>query len=502
MSDIDVTPEELTATELEASMEDVETVDETTETSNEEEAIEAATAELMEEMELQEDFVEEAEESEAAKMAEAELAEESIEEPVEETEAVEAAEATEEILEEETDEEEEFIPTEQLQSIIESMLFSSDKPVSISMMKAAFKKTSVNTRQIRKAIDALEVEYASAIRGVTLEQVSGGYQLRTKVDNLEFLKKTVKMRAFRLSGPAMEVMAVIAYKQPVIKAEVDEIRGVESGHVIRALMEKGLVCFAGKSELPGKPMLYGTTKKFLETFSLKSLKDLPSLSEIDEILPEGIGDDEEEKETLSDLTASMSEEVEGESSYSQGEGELLKITDQLDAINTSSDFFEQEKQRQKEKREAEKARDLQEALTVGEEITPRDQKWLDRYIAAQEAKLAEEEAAQEAAQSSEQGNGDTSESGEEDLSAASTEEVVAAEESSSEVSSSEDSTEETEESMQLHPETHEETQPASCADEIEAEPSQLSPDDALEAPEESFDEEPQVSDDESAENFA
>ncbi|RYZ75367.1 MAG: SMC-Scp complex subunit ScpB, partial [Proteobacteria bacterium] len=200
----------------------------------------------------------------------------------------------------------EFVDNDQVISIIESMLFSTDKPVSVATIKAIFKGTNVRTKDIQRALDILASEYASPTRGVSLEEINGGYQLRTKVDNANFLKRLAKSRPFRLSGPALEVMAIVAYKQPVAKFEIDEIRGVESGHLLRALMERGMVSFQGKSEtLPGKPMTYGSTRKFLETFGLRNLRELPTLSEIDELLPEGIGE-VEEKEKLSDITESLS----------------------------------------------------------------------------------------------------------------------------------------------------------------------------------------------------
>lgn len=278
-------------------------------------------------------------------------------------------------------EEVEFIEEERLDSIIESILFASDRPVSLNSIKMVFKGTSVRTDKIKRALDRLAVELAGARRGVTLEEVPGGYQIRTKVDNMEFLQRTLKARPFKLSGPALEVLAIVAYKQPLIKSEIDEIRGVESGHLLRALMEKNLVTFEGKSDLPGKPMQYGTTKKFLETFSLRNLKELPSISQIDELLPEGIGDEAPEKPTLSQLTDSMSQQI--GSTYSEGEEELHKITNALEEIATSSDFFEQEKLRQKQKREAERAQSIREAIMVGEEVSNRDKNWLSRYDEAQ-----------------------------------------------------------------------------------------------------------------------
>lgn len=276
-------------------------------------------------------------------------------------------------------EELEFVEDEQLESIIESVLFATDKPVTLSALKVIFKGTNVKTDKIRRTIEKLSVTYASGNRGIYIEEVQGGYQLRTKLDNMNFLRRTLKVKPFKLSGPALEVLAIVAYKQPLIKHEIDEIRGVESGHLLRALMEKGIVAFAGKSDLPGKPMQYITTKKFLEIFGLRNLKELPTLSQIDELLPEGINEDDESKNSkLSSITDSMSQQI-TDGAYSDGEEDLLKITEQLGEITTSSDFFEQEKQRQKEKKEFEKAQNIREALEVGESVSTRDLNWLKKY---------------------------------------------------------------------------------------------------------------------------
>jgi segregation and condensation protein B len=275
--------------------------------------------------------------------------------------------------------ESEFVEEEQAESIIESILFASDRPVSLASIREVFKGTNIKKERIRRILDTLAVEYAGGRRGISLEEVTGGYQLRTKIDNMNFLKRTVKSRPFKLSGPALETLSIVAYKQPVVKNEIDQIRGVESGHLLRALMEKGLCNFEGKAELlPGKPMQYGTTRRFLEIFGLRNIKELPTLSQIDELLPEGIGDEEDEKPTLSMVTDSMSEHV-TDVSYSQGEEELGKIENELSTITTSSDFFEQEKIRQKLKKDADKAQDIRDALVMGEAVTNRDKNWLAKY---------------------------------------------------------------------------------------------------------------------------
>jgi segregation and condensation protein B len=152
---------------------------------------------------------------------------------------------------------------------------------------------------------------------------------------------------------------------------------LESGHFFIYMMEKGLINFAGKSELPGKPMLYETTRKFMEIFGLRNLKELPTLSQIDELLPEGITE-EDQKPTLSEVTDAMSQQHAGKS-YSEGEEELNDISTQLADISTSTDFFEQEKLRQRKKRDAEKAQGIREAIMVGEEVSTRDRNWLTKY---------------------------------------------------------------------------------------------------------------------------
>jgi segregation and condensation protein B len=275
-------------------------------------------------------------------------------------------------------EETEFIEDSQLESIIESILFASDRPVSLARIKEIFVGTQVSVNKIKSVIEKLAIELASPHRGVTLEEVAGGYQLRTKIENQKFLHRSQKNRPFRLSAPALEVLSIVAYKQPVVKSEIDQIRGVESGHLLRALMEKGLVCFGEKSDLPGRPMYYQTTRKFLEVFGLRNLKELPTLSQIDELLPEGIDEIEaDRKQGLEQITDTFSQGL--SHSYSEGEEELQSITQDLQEISTSTEFFEQEKKREQEARDAERAQSLREALLVGETLSSRDANWLKRY---------------------------------------------------------------------------------------------------------------------------
>jgi segregation and condensation protein B len=298
----------------------------------------------------------------------------------EETQALMNAEGLTEVDETEA----EVIPAQlepvQARSILESVLLASDKPLGMAFFKEIFKGTNIKTPKIKEALEALTQDYAGAERGLSLVEVGGGFQLRTKNENSVFVRRMMKGRPFKLSGPALEVLSIIAYKQPIIKAEVDEIRGVESGHLMRALMDRGLIKFDGKSELPGKPMLYGTTRKFLEIFGLKDIRELPSLSEIDQLLPDGIGDEETENEDkLGDMQA-MGLQYQADP---ERDVEWEKISHDISEIKTTTDYFENEKERQRKERDEQRAESIRERIALSEEVDTKDLKWLARFEAKQ-----------------------------------------------------------------------------------------------------------------------
>ena len=272
----------------------------------------------------------------------------------------------------------------QVRSIIESILLAYDRPLNMSLLREVFKGTNTKTDLIKRALSDLMVEYAGAERGIFLAEAGGGYQLRTKSENQLFVRRLTKGRPFKLSGPSLEVLSIISYKQPIIKSEVDSIRGVESGHLVRALMDRGLVKFVGKSELPGKPMLYGTTRKFLEIFGLRDLRELPSLSEIDELIPAGMLEEETKEdnwETVQDMSLTYQQDP-------QQDQEWEKITEEISKIETTTSFFEDEKKREKQMRDQQRAEDLREEILNGQEISAKDKKWLERYEMALAAVVA------------------------------------------------------------------------------------------------------------------
>jgi segregation and condensation protein B len=166
------------------------------------------------------------------------------------------------------------------ESVIEAILFASDEPLSAERL-VNISELNGGVKQVKKCIEALNQQYEQTGRGFRIEEIAGGFQMMTLPDYNIWLKKLLRERGDnKLTPAALETLAIIAYKQPVIRADVEAIRGVACGEMIRSLMYKGLVKITGKAELLGRPMLYGTTKKFLEIFGLNDLKDLPKAEEL------------------------------------------------------------------------------------------------------------------------------------------------------------------------------------------------------------------------------
>ncbi len=169
-----------------------------------------------------------------------------------------------------------------LQSIVESLLFAADRPMSLRQVGDLVEEPEVE--RVRAAV--LAIEQAWRERGVQLHEVAGGYQFRTHPQNAMWVQKLLQAKPVRLSRALLETLAIVSYRQPITRPEIDEIRGVDSGGTLKTLMDRALVRILGKKEEPGRPLLYGTTKEFLEFFSLRDLKDLPTLREYHELSEE------------------------------------------------------------------------------------------------------------------------------------------------------------------------------------------------------------------------
>lgn len=173
---------------------------------------------------------------------------------------------------------------DELSSCIESLIFISEKPLSARKLKELL-APEYDTKKFKEALVNLQEKYNEVYHGMELVEVNHGFQFRTKAVRAPLAKKLAKVQAHRLSRGAMESLAIIAYKQPVLKDDIDKIRGVDSSHFIRTLLDKKLIHMAGRSELPGRPIVYETTSDFLEIFGLKDLGALPPLSEIEQMVP-------------------------------------------------------------------------------------------------------------------------------------------------------------------------------------------------------------------------
>ncbi|NIO17483.1 MAG: SMC-Scp complex subunit ScpB [Deltaproteobacteria bacterium] len=172
-------------------------------------------------------------------------------------------------------------PVRRLSSIIESMLLVSPTPLTEERARKVL--PHYDKQSFDEAIMALQNKY-SGESGILLERVAGGYQLRTNPANQDYVRALLESRPPRLSRASLETVSIIAYKQPITRAEIEDIRGVDSQGAIKTLMERRLIKVVGKKEVPGRPFLFGTTKEFLELFGLESLSVLPSISELEEIL--------------------------------------------------------------------------------------------------------------------------------------------------------------------------------------------------------------------------
>jgi segregation and condensation protein B len=190
-----------------------------------------------------------------------------------------------------------------LKLVLEALLFAAEKPLSAREIHAWLPEETLEATM--EALEALREDYVKMERSFSLTEVAGGYQFRTHPEYAPFILKMMKSAPNRLSKAALETLAIVAYKQPILRQEIERLRGVDVGGILRTLMEKGLVRIVGRKNIPGKPLIYGTTKRFLEVFDLTDLESLPKLKEI-----QALGSNEEETEkNRGEMETSLQEEV-------------------------------------------------------------------------------------------------------------------------------------------------------------------------------------------------
>lgn len=194
--------------------------------------------------------------------------------------------------------------------VVEALIFASDAPISENKIAAMVE--DVTPKQVEKIVAALNREYSQSRRAFFIQKVAGGFQIHTQSQFAPWIKKLFKGRAKpRLSQAGLEALAIIAFKQPISRVAVDAIRGVHSGGVIKNLLERNLICIAGRSEGQGKPLLYGTTKEFLGYIGINDISELPRPREIEEIMGK-VGEGQMSEELLQALTEVEEDEQNGQ----------------------------------------------------------------------------------------------------------------------------------------------------------------------------------------------
>jgi segregation and condensation protein B len=184
----------------------------------------------------------------------------------------------------------------QLKGVLEALIFVSEAPLTLDRMKEVLGE--VGKRDLQRLLTEMMEEDRQSGRGIHLVEVAEGFQFRTRPEHADWVRRLKKTRSTALSQPALETLAIIAYRQPAVRMDIEKIRGVDSGGVLRTLLEKKLIKIIGKKDVPGKPIVYGTSKKFLEVFGLRDLADLPTLKDLDSLGPptmEGVLPLEEEE---------------------------------------------------------------------------------------------------------------------------------------------------------------------------------------------------------------
>ncbi len=173
---------------------------------------------------------------------------------------------------------------EELAAAIESVIFVAEEPMTQKALVLLFSEAGIEKVDVVNTIDAIRERYAAnPACGIELREVAGGFQFRTKPTLAPWIQKLNVPKPTKLSQPSLETLSIIAYRQPIVRSEIEEIRGVDSGQVLKTLLERDLVKIIGKRDDVGSPLIYGTTEKFMSVFNLASLEDLPSLRDVQEL---------------------------------------------------------------------------------------------------------------------------------------------------------------------------------------------------------------------------
>jgi segregation and condensation protein B len=257
----------------------------------------------------------------------------------------------------------------EMESCIEALLFMSEKPMSPKKLRELL-GPEMQLDWFEQALTNIQARYSRLSHGIELVEIAHGWQFRTKPARAALAKKLAKIQTQRLSTGAMETLAIVAYKQPVMKDDVDKIRGVDSSHFIRGLLDKKLIKISGRSELPGRPMLYETSTEFLEIFSLKNLEALPPLKELESMVPgseSGNPDDLDPRvRKMRELVSEMNADDSVSLLYNARDDEqfLSDIRERVKSIEITTPTLQAQADEEEAAKQAEKAR--KKAIESGE----------------------------------------------------------------------------------------------------------------------------------------
>lgn len=240
---------------------------------------------------------------------------------------------------------------DEVQACVEALLFISDKPLPAKRLRELLGPEH-EAEIFEQALARVSSEYAGTRHGFELVEVNGGFQFRTKPGKASLAKKLVKVQVQRLSSGAMETLALVAYKQPCMKEDVDKVRGVDSSYFIRGLLDRRLIKITGRSELPGRPMLYSTTDEFLELFGLADISSLPPLHELEKMVPASESHrPEDEDPRVREMRRLVQDMKAGSDRLAYDPKEdariLQEIRERVSSIPTSTPYLEEQKANEK-----------------------------------------------------------------------------------------------------------------------------------------------------------
>lgn len=271
-------------------------------------------------------------------------------------------ESSEDVLEEEMSEEDAALKAalpqkdengetnlDDLQSCIEAILFYSDKSVSLKKLKEMLEMSDTEDAPFLHAIELLKASYQTSAHGFEVAEIANGYQLRTKPSKAPLLRKLAKVQVQRLSRGAMETLTIVSYKQPCTKDDIDKVRGVDSSHFIRTLLDRKLIEVSGRSEAAGRPMIYSTTDTFLEVFGLMNLTGLPPLREIEAMVPQMAAAEEGGEDPRVLQMRKMVDQMKTESNHLEYDPRaddqiLQEIRDRVKAIDITTPYLARQKE--------------------------------------------------------------------------------------------------------------------------------------------------------------